>query len=178
MSDVTVSPRRPRRWPLYASLFLNVVLITVIAIGAWDVMKFRERVALGVGPWLPRQIERALPDEAKEKVRPIFDANRDGFRELFRSARRSHEAVRTALEAEPFSPDALREALQAKTQAELALSNKSADIVLEIVSVLTPEERKQVRDAIREHKPRKGKDRDRDGEQGPPPPPPPPEHAL
>jgi uncharacterized membrane protein len=180
--------RRPRRWPLYASLFLNVVLITAIAAGAWRVAQWRDGPRMA-GPWMPRQIEQILPDASREKVREIRKARQGEMRPLFATARQARDVLRTTIDAEPFDPAAMRAALAGVREADSAIATAAGDMMVEIATVLTPEERRLVRDKVRELGPRhKGnqkrddkKDKDGGGDdvEGPPldgdmPPPPPP----
>lgn len=180
MSDA-IAPRPSRsRWPFYLSLFLNIVLVTVIVLGAWRVMQWRDGpMAMGMGPWMPRQVERALPEGAREKVKAIREAHAGEFKPLFDAVRSARDGIRTAIDAEPFSADALSSALAEMRRADNALSETTAKVIVEIASVLTPEERKQVREVFRDklRKGRRGDDRppgpprgEGDGF-GPPPPP-------
>lgn len=182
MTDTpTPAPGKPRRWPLYVSLFLNVVLVTVLAFGAWRIHQFRETFgAEALGPWMPRQVERVLPPQARDKVVAIRKAHADAFRPLFEKARAARREVRQALEAEPFVPGRLGDALRTMREADSAVAEATAGIIVEIATVLTPEERAMVRKAMRERRGPRG-DRGPGGpgglpdEQpdGPPPGPPP-----
>lgn len=189
MSDIPTSQaRKPHRWPLYVSLFVNVVLITVLAITAWRIHQVRQTFAAdGIGPWMPRQVERVLPAEARAKVARIREAHSGEFRPLFENARESRKAVRQALAQEPFEADRLSAALRAMREADAAIAVATAGVIVEIATVLTPEERKLVRKSIRERRDGPRGDRDPGGPprdaprpgEGPPPgaeePPPPPE---
>lgn len=184
MSEVSAVQARRGRWPFYLSLFLNIVLVTVIVLGAWRVMQWRDGpIGMGMGLWMPRQVEHALPEGARQKVKAIREAHADEFKTLFGGVREAREGIRTAIDAEPFSAEALRSALAEMRRADNALADTTSKMVVEIASVLTPEERKQVRDAFRENM-RKGR-RGGDGPPGPPPgvgdgmgPPPPPDCDL
>lgn len=170
MSEASTVTPRTSRWPFYLSLFLNVVLVTVIVVGAWRFKQFHDGpMAMGMGPWLPRQVESALPEAAREKVKAIREERKDEFRPLFDAVREAREGIRTAMDAEPFSPDALGAALATMRQADQAVSELTAKVIVEIATVLTPEERKQVREAFR----KKMKDH-RKGPHGPDDGPPPP----
>ena len=173
MSDIPTSPaRKPRRWPLYVSLFVNVVLITILAITAWRIYQVRQPSAAdGIGPWMPRQVERVLPAEARAKVARIREAHRDEFRPLFENARESRNAVRQALAQEPFEAEKLSAALRAMREADAAIAVATAGVVVEIATVLSPEERMLVRKSIRE---RRGGPRGDRVPGGPPPGEPPP----
>ncbi|BCW89892.1 hypothetical protein sos41_30600 [Alphaproteobacteria bacterium SO-S41] len=198
MSDTTVTVRPRRRWPLYASLFINVVLLTVLALGAWRVHQFRNAMGDGGmgGFWLPRQIERALPDGARDKVRKIREAHAAELRPLFLAAGTARDGVRDAVDAEPFDGEKLRAALKTMRDADAAVAEATGEMVIEIANALTPEERGRVRQAMRDRRPGKD-DRGPGGPGGPgrrggpdetpppggapgpdgamPPPPPPPE---
>ncbi len=150
MSESTLAPaQKPRRWPLYASLFLNVVLITVIAAGAWRIHQVRDAIG-GVGGWLPRQIERVLPGETAAKVRAIREAHAAAFRPLFETARAAREAVRKALDTEPLDAAGLKAALLSMREADGAIAALTADVIVEIAGMLSPAERQLVREKARD----------------------------
>ena len=187
MTEEPLITHPPRRWPLYASLFLNVVLLTAIALGAWKVAQWRDGPRMA-GPWMPRQIEEILPADSRAKVRDIRKSRQTEMRTLFRSARDARDAFRDAIEVEPFDAAVLRTALGRVREADNAIATAAGDMMIEIASVLTPEERRLVRDKVREMGPRHGKDKRRDRDKGdddepdgpmpldgdiPPPPPPP-----
>lgn len=177
MSDTTVTVRPRRRWPLYASLFLNVVLLTVLALGAWRVHQFRNAIGDGGmgGIWLPKQVERALPEGAREKVKKIREAHAGELRPLFLESGKARQAVREAVDAEPFDGDKLRAALKTMREADNAVAEATGEMMIEIANALTPEERGRVRQAMRDRRPGKG-DRPGRRDDGPddmPPPPPP-----
>lgn len=167
MSEATIS--RPRRWPLYASLFLNVLLITVLAIGAWRINQARD--AWGAGrAWLPNQIEKVLPPDAAAKVRKIKQSHAAEFRPLFRASREAREAVRRQLAVEPFDGPALREALATMQGADAAIAAATADVVVEIAGALSPAERALVREKARDMRDKPDRRSGRDRDNAPPPP--------
>lgn len=179
MSEATTVPvHKPRRWPLYASLFINVVLITVLALGAWKVLQFRRGFEDGpMGGWLPRQIERVLPSESASRVRAIREAHAGEFKPLFENARSARSAVRKALDTEPLDSAGLKAALLAMREADSAIAAATAGVIVEIAGTLSPAERQLVREKARDFRkhPRRsgrgsGERRDgRSGEEGPPP---------
>lgn len=169
MTDSTVIVRPRRRWPLYASLFLNVVLLTVLVLGAWRIHQFRNAMADGgMGLWLPRQIERSLPEGPREKVRTIREAHAPTLRPLFLAAGKARDAVREAVDAEPFDAAKLRAALKTMRESDAAVAEATGEMIIEIATVLTPEERGRVRQALRDRRPGKP-GRERSGPGGPPP---------
>lgn len=158
MSDSGLSAARPRRWPFYASLFVNVVLITVLAVGAWRIHNFRNAMTAGGmgGFWMPRQIEQALPEGPREKVRKIRESYTPKLKPLFETSSTARNAVRDAVDAEPFDADKLRAALKQMREADAAVAEATGEMVIEIATSLTPEERGRVRQAMRDQRPRRG----------------------
>lgn len=149
MSQTIAPVSRTRRWPLYVSLFLNVVLITVIVIGGWKIRQAREAFG-GLGPWMPNQIEKVLPRDAAEKVKRIKAAHADEFRPLFVAMRTTREAVRRQLDAEPFDAVALKATLLKMHEADAAIAGATANVVVEIAAELSPAERALVREKARD----------------------------
>lgn len=168
---VIIPPRKPRRWPLYASLFLNVILLTVLALGAWRIQQFRDGIGGELGAWLPRQIERALPADAAAKVKAIRVSHAAEFKPLFQAARSARNAVRKALDTEPFDAAALKAALGSMRDADAAIAAATANVVVEIASVLSPAERALVREKAKELRkhPGRGRGPGRPGAEGPGP---------
>lgn len=160
-----VVTQRTRRWPLYVSLFLNVVLIAFIVAAGWKFRQAREAFG-GIGPWMPNQIEKVLPREAAEKVRKIRMSHAGEFRPLFEAVRTSREAVRKQIDAEPFDAVALKAALVQMRAADNAVADATLDVIVEIAAALTPAERALVREKAKDFKrgPRRGE------RAGPPPP--------
>ena len=167
MSDVTtVQTQKPRRWPLYASLFLNVVLITVLALGMWRIHEFRRDAEGGpMGGWLPAQIERVLPNETAAKVKKIREAHADKVRELWKAAREARSAMRQALDADPLDVAALKAAVTATRDADAALATETGAIIVEMAENLTAAERMLVREKVKDLRkpPRRGRPGHDDG---------------
>ncbi|MCC6919929.1 MAG: periplasmic heavy metal sensor [Alphaproteobacteria bacterium] len=181
MSDTATPAARPsRRWPLYLSLFLNVVLLTALGFFVARVMEWRDG-PMGMGPWMPGQVENALPEDARAKVREIRKAHADELKPLFDNVRTAREGIRTAMDAEPFSADGLSAALAAMRRADQAVAEVTAKVIVEMASALTPDERRQVRDNFRDRMKERRHGKDRGGDRDCPGPgdgPPPPDGAL
>ncbi|MFT3809218.1 MAG: periplasmic heavy metal sensor [Micropepsaceae bacterium] len=161
MSDVTTVPaQKPRRWPFYVSLFLNVVLITVLVLGMWRIHQFRRDFEGGpMGGWLPAQIERVLPGETAAKVKKIREAHADKVKALWKAAREARGAMRQALDADPLDVAALKAAVTATRDADAALATETGAIIVEMAENLTAAERMLVREKVKDlrKQPRRGK---------------------
>jgi uncharacterized membrane protein len=114
------------RWLLLASLALNLFFIGIggallLQYYNADTMPPRTAYDRSVAGRIER-IAASLPAEDADRLRKAYQAQRseiDGARAAYRD---KQEAVRTALRAEPFSPDSLKAAM-----AEMRTSRQAFD---------------------------------------------------
>ncbi len=103
----------------------------------------------GMPPELdPRRLGRMLPESAREGARDILEARGPRIRNLFEQAAIARIAAYDLIKAEPFDRAALEDALARSRAADEAASAAVHDVVAEIISGLSPEERASLGDDL------------------------------
>ncbi|WP_321490338.1 periplasmic heavy metal sensor [uncultured Hyphomonas sp.] len=176
MSDTSDTPRR---WPfwLIVSLMANMILVGLLA-----------GFLVQAGP-------KGKPDgPPRERITwgDRDDPNRDAIRQVFKEAFKasgeermarveSRRQLAEAVLADPYNPDAVREAFSNLRSADDAVNEATHEAMVDLFASMTMEQRQHMAEILRrgprDHK-SKGKmapgERGGPGD-GPPPPPPPPE---
>ncbi len=98
----------------------------------------------------PQHLFRLLPREARRRVGRAMIGRVAEPRRLMAEARAARAATVTALAAEPFDENALQAAFDRSRAADAALMASVHGLVTEMMAALTPQERAQVHEAIRE----------------------------
>lgn len=152
---------RPRNW----ITTLAVVGLLATPIAALAGHRFGGPGGGGHGG-LEKQIERLdLDDATLTQVYGILDASRGETRTLRREMRSAHQAMRSLLEQD--SPDQEKVMAQADALGALATQARKQQLktMLQIRALLTPEQRDQLRQAMRSgHHRGHGRDKGRGGE--------------
>ena len=137
---------RFRRWLLPASLVLNLLLAGIIVGGALshrhDDRGPKDR-RFGFGP-----LEHAVPQQAREKLGPVFERERANMRSAFRDLRAARSDMHEAMLKQPYDPDAASRALEDVRDRSAAMQDVLHNLLLSINERLTPEERRQFLDAL------------------------------
>jgi uncharacterized membrane protein len=158
-------PRLRSRWwtaLLGLSLMLNL-LVGGGALGGWWSGRHAERLAgASYVQLIPRNFFRDLPGERRNALMQIVRDNRDDLRNLRQAYESSSLKLADVLEKEAFSMDEVKATVTAFSTGTESLAAKGGDVVINIVSQLTPEERKLLASAIRERGNRGGRGRKRD----------------
>lgn len=137
---------RLRRWLLPASLVLNLLLIGIIAGSAlshWHGDRGPKERRFGFGP-----LEHAVPQQARQKLEPVFERERANMRDAFRELRRARGSMHEAMLKQPYDPDAAARALEEVRDRSAAMQDVLHNLLLSINEKLTPEERRQFLEAL------------------------------
>lgn len=136
---------RFRRWLLPASLVLNLLLAGVIAGGVLSHMHDPgpPHRKFGFGP-----LEHAVPQQARQKLGPVFERERANMRDAFRELRGARGQMHEAMVKQPYDPDAASRALEEVRDRSAAVQDVLHNLLLSINERLTPEERRQFLDAL------------------------------
>lgn len=136
---------RFRRWLLPASLVLNLLLAGVIAGGVLAHMHDPgpPHRKFGFGP-----LEHAVPQQARQKLGPVFERERANMRDAFRELRGARGQMHEAMVKQPYDPDAASRALEEVRDRSAAVQDVLHNLMLSINERLTPEERRQFLDAL------------------------------
>ncbi len=142
---------RSRWWTLLLglSLMLNLLIGGVI---------FGDRVRDGRGDRLmgasyvqliPRGFFQSLPHERRQELWQIVRESREDLRSLRTQYEGTSLKLAEVLENDGFSQDELRRSVTAFSTGTESLAARGGEVVIKIVSQLTPEERKLLAQAIR-----------------------------
>ena len=163
-------PRKGRRWlkiGLLASLALNLLLVGILAGGAWVHRRFD---GTGTATVQAARYVRGLPDERRQAIRGAMRDEIEKMRALRRDVRAAREAARQLLVADPFDKAAYAGAQQALLEKELLLRRQGTHMLVETVGMFTPEERQGLARAEARREQRWRRHRARDEENGREPP--------
>ena len=131
------------KWALVASLGLNLAAAGVIG-GA--LLKGPPPPAPGFALW---HYARALPEPYRRDLGRALRENRDAWAGPREALRGEQAAVATALAAEPFQPQSVSEALGRQTAITDELAQRGAELLVEQIGRMSPEERATYAEALR-----------------------------
>lgn len=97
-----------------------------------------------------RALSSALPDDARATLRATLREKRTKMQPVFAEITESREEIRTLLSAETFDQAALQAAIDRLNSALAAIQAPMQDIILESAALMTPEQRKDMADALAE----------------------------
>ncbi len=159
MSDIPVSPRRSRWWQalLIGSLALNLliggaVVTRVISHGGPDRMMGTNYTQL-----IPRRFFAEMPHERRKVLLDIMRKYRDDFRGDREASEQAAVKLADAIVAEPYDVEKVKLVVGDFSSQNGKLAARGGDAALEILGVLTPEERQSLAAAIRDRATRKKK---------------------
>ncbi|HUE46366.1 MAG TPA: periplasmic heavy metal sensor [Aestuariivirgaceae bacterium] len=146
-------PLRRRRWLvplLVASVAVNLVIVGAAVSGqVWpdhDGGKSSHRSA----DLMPRSFFRALDDERREELVEVFRARKTEWREERGALSDAAAALADALEREPFKAPQAQSAIADHAARSHQLVDLGAAVAADLIEALTPEERRDLAQAIRQ----------------------------
>lgn len=143
-----------RRWlvpMLVASLAFNLLIVGAVLSGQFwphhgDRSGFQRSADL-----MPRSFFRELDRERGEELAEVFRERKPEFREQHDALRGAATALADALEREPYDPGLAQAAIAEHTGRSHRLVDLGSTVAGEIIEALTPEERRSLARAIRQH---------------------------
>ena len=143
---------RSRWWTLLLglSLMLNLLVGGVIVGGAFGPHRAERLAGASYVQLIPRNFFRSLSRERRDELMQIVKDNRDDLRGLRDAYESNSLKLADALEKDSFSIDDVRSTVTAFSTGTESLAARGGDVVVKIVSQLTPEERKQLAQSIRQ----------------------------
>jgi len=143
---------RTRRWLmplLVASLALNLVIVGIGVSGQFRPGHHEQRSSHSSADLMPRAFFRELDDQRRDELVEVFRARKTDWREERRALRDAAAALADALEREPFEPQLAQSAIAGHAGSSHRLIDIGAAVAEELVGKLTPEERRDLAQAIR-----------------------------
>jgi uncharacterized membrane protein len=169
MSDNNTQPAlwlpelRSRWWTalLGLSLMANLLIIGLAAGAFWKGGRDARLAGTSYVQLVPRSFFRDISPERRDVLMQIVRGHRDDLRDLRKTADGASLKLADALEKDPFVLDDVRKTVSEFSTGTESLAAKGGDIVMQIVTQLSPEERKLLATAIRERD-RPGRKKNRD----------------
>jgi Spy/CpxP family protein refolding chaperone len=162
MTDQTPAPAvpqaaKPSWWArsrllqglLVASLALNLLVVSAVATRVWRGPGLDRMPGISYVQLLPRKFLRGLPDEKRDAARAIlkrYMQEQRGNRDLSRETSRK---LAEAISIEPYDPQKVKAVFADFAAQSGQIAARGGDATMEILALLTPEERKALADDIR-----------------------------
>jgi uncharacterized membrane protein len=150
-------PRLVSRWwslLLGLSLMLNLLVGGIIAGSRFGDGRMERLTGASYVQLIPRKFFHDLSGDRRDTLMQIVKDNRDGLRDLRNASEATSLKLADVLEKPDFSIDDVRQTVTAFSTGTESLAARGGELVVKIVSQLTPEERKLLAAAIREREAR------------------------
>jgi uncharacterized membrane protein len=147
------SPQRSSNVALIVSLCINLILVGLIAMGAFRVFHHGPMFGGGHGRGgsAPHALMHLVPAET-DKIKNVIAAHRDRIQQLRNEAMAARQDVRGVFAAPDFNQKAFDQSLERMRGADAALEAEEMKVVSEGVATLTPDERRAAAEWVKAHK--------------------------
>lgn len=147
------SPSPRRRW--LVPLLVASVAVNLVIVGAAFSEQFWPDHGDGKSSHrsadlMPRSFFRGLDEERREELVEVFRARKTEWREERSALRDAAAALADALEREPFNAQTARSAIADHAARSHQLVDLGAAVAADLVVALTPQERRELAQAIRQ----------------------------
>jgi uncharacterized membrane protein len=171
MTDQTTEPKpqggrwlpqlRSRWWTIVLglSLMLNLMVGGIVLGGAFGKHRAERMTGASYVQLIPRNFFRSLSRDRRDELMQIVKENRDDLRGLREAYESNSLKLADVLEKDTFSIDDVRGTVTAFSTGTESLAARGGEVVVKIVSQLTPEERKLLAQSIRQRDGKDGKDK-------------------
>lgn len=132
------------------SLMANLLVGGILLGGFFGKHRMERMAGVSYVQLIPRNFFRDLSSERRQQLMQIVRDNRDALRDLRETSEASSLKLAEVLEQQAFSIDEVQKTVSAFTTGTESLAAKGGDVVVKIVSQLTPEERKMLAQSIRD----------------------------
>lgn len=155
MSDqMTPENAKPvRKWlgpVLLISLAVNLFLGGLFAVGYFKDGR-HHRGGHGMSMGMPHHVvARNLSEDERQALRSTMRENRSTFQPLFKDLRDARLALSEAVGADPYDPEATRQAFARMRAGMDALATRSQGALVEAFADLTPETRDKIAEALKQ----------------------------
>ena len=142
-----------RRWLmplLVASLGFNLVIVGAGVSGHFWPGHDERKSSHSLADLMPRSFFRDLDDQRRDELVEVFRARKTEWREERRALRDAAAALADALEREPFDPQLAQSAIADHAGRSHRLIDVGAAVAEDLVGNLTPAERRDLAQAIRD----------------------------
>jgi uncharacterized membrane protein len=143
---------RSRWWTalLGLSLMLNLLVVGIMFGDKWGGGRMERLAGASYVQLIPRSFFRNLSDDRRKELMQIVRESRDDLRGLRSQFEGTGLKLADVLEKDAYAPEELRQTVLAFSTGTESLAARGGDVVIKIVSQLTPDERKLLAQAIRQ----------------------------
>jgi uncharacterized membrane protein len=143
---------RSRWWTLLLglSLMLNLMVGGIVFGDRFGGGRADRLMGASYVQLIPRNFFRQLSHDRRKQLMEIVRESRDDLRGLRSQYEGTSVKLAEVLEKDTFSPEELRQSVSAFSTGTESLAARGGEVVIKIVNQLTPEERKQLAQAIRQ----------------------------
>lgn len=147
------APRPIGRWlkvALVTSLAFNVLIVSAVATRLWRGFD-GERMPPGAYVQLvPRKFLRDLPDDKRQQAQTILRSFAKEARSGREAARDTANKLADAISAEPYDQAKVKEVIDGFASESGRIAAQGGEAALQVIALLTPEERQALAESIRE----------------------------
>ena len=148
--DANGAPPRRRNILLIVSLCLNVALAAMIAIGITNAARRNHLRGFAGGPLAPQALMAEVDPSQRPKIQAVIDRHAARLKELRLESVQARGAAFRVFAEPSFTPQEFSQALERVRAADTAWQDEAAKMTAESVAKLTPQERQQIAQKIRE----------------------------
>jgi uncharacterized membrane protein len=155
MADEADTPKG-RTWPhwtmflLVASLAVNLLIAGAAGIRYFYPERLERWSGASFTQLLPRRFLSDLPDDRRREFLDLLKSRREVFRQSRSGMRDVALRFAAALERNPYDEAQLTQAIQDFTKLSTQMVDSGTEVTLQIVQKLTPQERLQLAQRVRE----------------------------
>jgi uncharacterized membrane protein len=136
------------------SLMANLLVGGIVLGGFFGKQRMERLAGVSYVQLIPRNFFRELSNDRRKELMQIVRDNRDDLKQLRDTSAATSLKLADALEQPTFSIEEVQKTVAAFTTGTESLAAKGGDVVVKIVTQLTPEERKILATSIREREAR------------------------
>jgi uncharacterized membrane protein len=142
-----------RKWlgpVLLISLAVNLFLAGLFAVGYFKDGR-HHRGGHGMSMGMPHHVvARHLSDDERQALRATMREHRSTFQPLFNDLKAARLALSEAVAADPYEPEAVRDAFASMRAGMDALATQSQGALVEAFADLSPESRDKIAEALKQ----------------------------
>jgi uncharacterized membrane protein len=158
MAAEPLAAQAPSRLPLsrwwmallVASLAVNLFIAGAAAVRFLAPEQFERFTGSGYSPLIPRKFLADLPADRRKELGDLLRRNRTAFRKDFAEMRKLANELADALAREPYDEAAVIAAIDNHAKIAQGMVARGAEVTIEVVRKLNPEERALLAKRIRE----------------------------
>ena len=135
---------------LVASLALNLLVAGALAVRFFAPEHFERFTGANYSPLIPRKFLSDLPAGRRKELGDLLRQNRSAFRDDFAEMRKLAGQLADALQHDPYDESLVTAAIEGHEKVIGGMIGRGAEVTMDVIRKLTPEERGLLAARIRE----------------------------